>query len=533
MARTSSSYLLAARQMTNIWPEVAGGQALLDELAQQYPLVVVGVLQPVKEPDAQRLDNWPARRTGRLLHRDRVEFLGAGPEGGQYDFRAGSIEHSDDRRRMTLRLNRSTDGDMSTASYGVARWLLELADVNSSSYSPSWAALISSVTVVDVLQVDVDLRRPHVLPEAVLRVSQEPPVTAKDALPRGDGPFSMAVRSDGEVRFVMEGFRRGERLAEITERTMPNVEQGIAALLRGDIDVLDRISPREALRLSEGAAGNIQVAPYALPTVHMLVPNTVKNPYLGKADFRRAIEYAIDRQTILNQEILGGREVLGCQVVSGPFPYGASGDDPLGYAYDSTVRPRPYDPRLGRLLSAVAQKQVADMATKRKEPAPSLAPLVLGHPATAMAQAACQAIAAYLKVVGIECVPQPFPPGVTRDVDGQCDLVYTEIAIWEPVVDAGRLLNPNGPAACDSAYVRQTVRWLELAENWGNVRQRLLDVHRAVHNEAAVIPLWQMVDYYAYDGRLRNLGEHLVWLYQNVDQWRLSTAGDLSNDGSN
>ena len=331
----------------------------------------------------------------------------------------------------------------------------------------------------------------------------------------------------------MKGFRRGERLAEISERTVANAEEGIAALIRGDIDVLDRLPPRNALRLTERSTRNLQVAPYILPTVHMLVPNTAKNPFLAQADFRRAIEYALDRQTILNQEILGGREVLGCQVVSGPFPYGASGDDPLGYAYDSTVRPRPYDPRLAKLLSTVAQKQVADMATKRKQSAPELKPLVLGHPATNMAKATCQAIAAYLKVVGIECVPQPLPPGETRDADGQCDLVYTEIAIWEPAVDAGRLLNPGGPAACESAYVRQTIRWLEAAENWGDVRQRLLDVHRAVHNEAAVIPLWQMVDYYAYDQRLKNVGESLVWLYQNVDQWRLSAAGDLNNDGNN
>lgn len=525
--------LVAARQMTNIWPEVAGGQALLDELAQQYPLIVVGVLQPVQEPDTQRLDNWSARRTGRLLHRDMVEFLGAGPEGGRYEFQAGLIEHSDDRRRMTLRLNRTAEGATANTSYDVARWLLELADMDSPRYAPTWATLVASATVVDVLQVDVDLRRPHVLPEAVLRVSQEPPAPAEGELPSGDGPFAMAARSPSEVRFVMKGFRRGGRLAEIAERTVPNAQAGIAALTRGDIDVLDRIPPREALRLADGAARNLQVAPYALPTVHMLVPNTAKNPYLGQADFRRAIEYAIDRQTILNEEILGGREVLGCQVVSGPFPYGASGSDPLGYAYDSTIRPRPYDPRLAKLLSTVAQKQLADLALKRRQSPPELAPLVLGHPATAMAQAACQAIAVYLKVVGIDCVPQPLPAGETRDASGQCDLVYTEIAIWEPVVDAGRLFNAKGPAACESAYVRQTIRRLEAAENWGGVRQRLLDVHRAVYNEAAVIPLWQMVDYYAYDRRLRNVGEDLVWLYQNVDQWRISTAGDLNDGGNN
>ena len=61
----------------------------------------------------------------------------------------------------------------------------------------------------------------------------------------------MAERNDKEVRFVMKGFRRGERLAEITERTVPNAEEGIAALIRGDIDVLDRLSPRDALRLTE------------------------------------------------------------------------------------------------------------------------------------------------------------------------------------------------------------------------------------------------------------------------------------------
>ena len=119
-----------------------------------------------------------------------MEFLGAGPEGGQYEFAAGLIEHSDDRRRMILRLNRAADATTATTSYDVGRRLLELANANSPTYSSTWAALMSSATVMDVLQVDVDLRRPHVLPEAVLRVSQQPPATAADALPSGDGPFS-------------------------------------------------------------------------------------------------------------------------------------------------------------------------------------------------------------------------------------------------------------------------------------------------------------------------------------------------------
>jgi hypothetical protein len=64
---------------------------------------------------------------------------------------------------------------------------------------------------------------------------------------------------------------------------------------------------------------------------------------------------------------------------------------------------------------------------------------------------------------------------------------------------------------------------LDAAENWGDVRDQLVALHRAAHNEVTVIPLWQTVDYFIYNKRLRNIdvGEPPVWLYQNVDQWRL------------
>ena len=79
-------------------------------------------------------------------------------------------------------------------------------------------------------------------------------------------------------------------------------------------------------------------------------------------------------------------------------------------------------------------------------------------------------------------------------------------------------------AASDSPYVRQALRWLDAAQTWGEVRERLLQVHNAVHNEVAVIPLWQLVDFFAYNKRVRNLGERPVWLYQRVDKWRLGSA---------
>jgi hypothetical protein len=110
---------------------------------------------------------------------------------------------------------------------------------------------------------------------------------------------------------------------------------------------------------------------------------------------------------------------------------------------------------------------------------------------------------------------------VTDDLKGECDLVYKEIAIWEPATDARRMLGPGGVAPTNSPYVAQSLRWLEDAENWGSVRDRLIDIHRSVYNDVAILPLWQVVDYFAYHKRIRNIGDRPVWLYQNVEQWRI------------
>jgi len=521
--------ITAARQMMDIWPDVQGGRSLDDEISQRYPLILVGVNQPARTHDAQRLDNWPARRTGRLVFRSMVEFLGAGPAGGQYEFPLGLIDRSEDRLRLMFRLNRLADDASALTGYDVSRRLLNLADPSGFDYSPAWSGLVVGVSVPDVLQVDVDLRRPHVLPEAMLRVPVAPTAAeneSDDELPVGNGPFSVTLRTPEEVRFATKGFTPGDRIAEIVEVSFEDTNQALGALRRGEIDVLDRMFPADALRLQENITADtpIEIVQYALPTVHMLVPNTVKNPFLAHRDFRRAITFAINREAILNQELLGGREVYGCRVVSGPFPAGAGDSDPLGYAYNNAIRPRRHAPRLARLLTIVAKQQVVEMAQKRQDPEPKLEPLVLGHPSHEAARVACQAIVAQLSVIGVECTLKEFGPGITRDVEGACDLVYTEIAIWEPVVDARRLLGQGGAASSESPYVRQALLWLDEAQSWGDVRERLVQLHTAAHSEATIIPLWQLVDFFAFNKRLRNVGEDPVWLYQNIDEWRLSSA---------
>jgi ABC-type transport system substrate-binding protein len=178
-------------------------------------------------------------------------------------------------------------------------------------------------------------------------------------------------------------------------------------------------------------------------------------------------------------------------------------------------------PRLAKLLTIIAEKELTIKAELLEEDPPKLTPLLIAHPATESARIACQAIVSHLSIIGIEVKVKELPPGESIDPDNECDLLYTEIAIWEPVADARRLLGAGGVAATDSPYIGQALRRLDAAENWGDVRDQLVALHRAAHNEVTVIPLWQTVDYFVYNKRLQNVGERPVWLYQFVDQWRL------------
>lgn len=525
---TSQKYreaIESIRQALDISPNVPGGKALELVLAETYPQVIVGVTQPALSYDSGRMDNWAARRTGRLVHRNLVEFLGAGSEGGEYEFPGGLIERSPDGRTMTFRMRQFTEGGDSPIAngYDLSRRLLELASTRSPEYREAWGSLVTGVTVEDVLRVDVNLRRSHVLPQSLLRVpmSASKQQDGKEAL-EGTGSFRVDIQGDGETRFLQKGFTPGSRLAELIEQRFDDAQSALNALRRGRIDAIDRLFPSDAARLQGQLRrdSDLVLQPYALPTVHMLVPKS-DHPYLANAHFRRALVCGIDRHRILHEELLGGNAIPGCVVLSGPFPAGIDQTDPLGYAYDHTLIPRVWRPRLAKLLTIVAENELTAKAEILEEDPPKLTPLLIAHPATESARIACQAIVSHLSIIGIEVKVKELPLGESIDPDNECDLLYTEIAVWEPVADARRLLGAGGVAATDSPYIAQALRRLDAAENWGDVRDQLVALHRAAHNEVTVIPLWQTVDYFIYNRRLQNVGDRPVWLYQYVDQWRL------------
>jgi ABC-type transport system substrate-binding protein len=276
----------------------------------------------------------------------------------------------------------------------------------------------------------------------------------------------------------------------------------------------------------------VRVASYRLPTVHVLIPN-VSRPLLAKREFRRALCFGIDRQWILERVLLGGARKPGFEVLSGPFPVGASLSDPLRYGYNNRITPRPFEPRLAAILATVAWSSVQKPAGKDTDNAsadlPAIPELTLAHPNEPVARIACQAIQMQLNRAGIPIKLVEFSPNELLSDSVDCDLRYAELAVWEPLTDARPLLGTGGLSGnLRSPYLEVALRELDKATNWNDVRARLAELHDIAHHELPVIPLWQTMNYFAHRTSLRGVGEAPMLLYQNIDEWSLTTGANVA-----
>ena len=515
----------AARRMLETWPSDAA-RALVADLERRYPLVVVGVSQPARSSDPRSIDSWAARRIGRLTHRTLFEFSGHGPEGGKYESPLGSVTRSDDGLQLTFRLD-DPSNDTSAPNmngYDLAQFLMSLADPDDPRYLPAFAALKPQARVNRVTRVDLALARSHVLPQALLQVPLEPAYTLLEPTTEAMGPYVVAGESSDEISFAPNPRYQSQGAVappSIVETHIDDAQAAVSALLDGEIDMVDRLSPWSAQRLEREP--QITVARYDLPLVHVLVPN-LERPYLASRTFRRALVYAIDREAILNTQVLRGAPVPDCRVVSGPFLSGVEGNMAIGYAYDEGLAPLPYEPALAATLVQLAERELEEKARLRNEPVPKREPLVLAHPGTEIARIAAQSIVLQWQAVGIECETKELPPGATADPGGEADLVYVEVPMWEPVVDARRLLEPTESASAESPFVRLALRQLDSARDWQQASLRLHELHRAAYVETTVLPLWQMVDYFAYRKSLQGVPARPLTLYESATDWRVAPA---------
>lgn len=504
-----------------VWPPLPEATKFLQELYERYPRIIVGVTLPGGKAPADRMLDWAARRRGRLLHRLLLEYAGPGANGGRYECPLGTVEMTDIGRRLalTLRTGIRWSGGQQLTGFDVARRLLSLADLTRPDADRDWNDLFGGVEVQDMFNVGVDLRWTHVQPLALLEAPLA--TSGEGALAATVGPYALLETKGNDAYFGASPSyfdARPTQPREVIERYFDDSNVAFEALRQGQIQALDRLSPWQVEKFR--AAPEIVVEQYVLPTVHCLLPNRAR-PFTGHRSFRRALSFAIDREAILNEQLLRGASRPGCQAVSGPFPIGSGFDDPLRYAYNSDVAVRPRNRRLALALSGIALHDVAEAAEAKGAAAvKAIPPLILAYPAHETARIAAQAIQRHMKSSQIEVKLRELAPGEAVPPDGDYDLLYAELVVQEPLVDAARLLSPDGLAGGAAPYMVLALRELSVATGWGAARKKLQQIHRLADDDTAVIPLWQLTEFFAYHRSLEGPRPKPVTFYQDIEHWQ-------------
>lgn len=510
----------AAEQALQLDPKSLAAKALLEEIQRARPSMLVGVLdRPALERLAKgegvsegpaaawapRLDLPATSRAQRLTFESLSTLVGYTSEGGEYRFLAGDAELDTAGESLTLRVSpaRLEEGFRTDA---VARALLVAADPLSLGFEPSLRGLVGRVECPSPQRVIVELLRLHVSPLALLtRLPQGPPRRAWQVADPNRWSLGLAAE-DGTTLTLEEVFFADE-------------ESAVTALRRGEVDVLANVPlwRLDELRSTEG----VRVGQYRLPSVHMLVPCS-DHPLVQQREFRRALAYGIACDAILRSVLLGDREEIGCQVVSGPFPNGLLLEDSgVGYGYNDRVAPRPYLPRLAGVLASLAWRNVLVAQGKDPDKDPSPKPtLRLAYPAEPIAQTACESIK--LQLAAVEVPIELIPVTEAQIASGQfdADLRYVQAAMWEPLADARRLLGPQGIAGGCSDAMLIELDSLDRASSWEEVSDSLQAIHQLAYGELPVIPLWQLTSFYAYRTGVEGIEDRALHLYDVAPRWR-------------
>ena len=514
-------------EVAAIWPGFRGLEETRKAIAIRYPRYVVGVETLATTHQPGRLHDWASRRSGRLVERTLMEFVGPGTEGGQYICPVGSMKVEDLGRQLEFDLRtdiRVGEDSSFLTGYDLSRQLLAMADPASSQYLQLWHDLFETVSVHNVFAVSTRLRRPFVLPQAMLQtpiVAEAETFGGVDTGAKIGAYYEESSDEDQTVFLTNTSYFAGggTRPKEIVEQRYASGHEMATALRRGDIDVIDRINLWEIETFRE--IPGIEIKRYAAPLIHCLIPNP-KRPLSSRRAFRRALTYGINREAILKL-LVHDQEIPGCRVISGPFSPGVTIDDPLDYAYDNSIAPRTYEPHVAIALAEVAFQEYAEIQKKKEEPVTESPQTILAHPPTETARMACQQIKRHLKLIGLEIELKELGREVPDRIPEDVDLLYAELAMWEPIVDAERLLGEDGLIGETSPYMRLDLMRLRLSVDWPTVGQQLRRIHQTAHSEVTIIPLWQLSDYFAHVRGLEGIGDSPVTLYQYVEEWRESS----------
>jgi peptide/nickel transport system substrate-binding protein len=229
------------------------------------------------------------------------------------------------------------DGEKVDAS--VVKWNLDrVREPAVGARIAAWFELVSDVVVVDPLTVEVKTSSPYpAFADQLSMFFLLPPEWAKTHDPATEtmsgGPYAVAENVPGD-RIVLKANPnyRGEKPAfdTVTFRTIPEIGSRVAALMAGEVDLVTGIPTTDIERIN--SSGNA-TAGAVDSTRSMLVKINHQKAPMENLQFRQALNYAIDKEGIVQAIFDGKATVSNCQLLSPDY-----------FGYNPDLKPYPYDP---------------------------------------------------------------------------------------------------------------------------------------------------------------------------------------------
>jgi len=531
-SRTGAERLDALAEALRIWPALDGAERLYTQAFESLPTLDVAVCD-VPRPVGPWLRSPADARVSRLLYwpilASDSDDARAGKAPGQL---AAALESSDLGRRLSFRLRGGilwSDGSREVTAADVARALIDRSDPNSSKFQARWADLLDRVESTDDARVEVRLNRPlyklgawFAWPVGPAHAGIDGRVATVEQRRQlvSDGPFLCVSSSDRALELSRAGGKAAgappaasaATVRRIRELRYPHARAMIGALVQGEVSMAAHVPPDQLAALQSTA--DVKIGRYTHPLIHLIALDG-RNPVLRNRSLRRGLSHAIDRRVLLEETLLHRPPDADNAVADGPFPKGSYADAP-------GVKPLEHDPSLAVMLVAAARKELGGAAIE----------LRFEYPAIPEAQAVVPLIAEALRYAGvrIETVELPESQLETELRAGRrFDLAYRALQCEEPVLDGGVLLFPGYDAAADadalasatSTRILQLLLQLERAADVPSARGLVIQIDREARDELPVLPLWQIVDHYAWRTRLTGPGDVADQLYLGIESWEI------------
>ena len=520
LARETPDPAAASRfvmQAVRYGPELSQTRDAFETIFARFPVLEVGSLVAANRADSPVLRDLASHRFDTLASTRLFEPQSV--EGDLVRFRSRFIAGwtpEDLGRSAVIELSSS---ESAIDAYQLAQRIQEVA-ANPDRFGDRWAAMIEGVQPLGPHRLRIHLAAGPVRLDALLSrlpIDLPPQFEPVAATVAESAQFRHGVTSAVAFRSTKrdEDRARGE-FAEVVEYQYSDPEAFGRAIRRGEIALAIDVPPLLVARLQVQSwfSDNVILNKTTVPASHVLQFRVGSAPSESTA-LRVALERAIDREALLHSAILHTErdDPLGTEfarVSNAVFPS-------FSYANASDASIRSYDRRAAVALALLARRALGQAWRTLK----------LLAPGSAVERDAATKLVESWRALGIPVELIPAEQNLAATKSGDWDIVYRVLTETEPSLAMWELFSSDGMTTLDaidylSEPQRQRLIRLEATRDFPTATDLLTDAHRAVLEDALIIPLWEVDRLSIRRRSIRNVpDDSLLDPYHRISEWRV------------